>query len=251
MSAPDAIGTLFAGVAAGAINTMVGSGTLITFPVLLGLGYAPVVANVSNTVGLVPGALTGTLGYRRELRGHRAVIPRLATVSVIGAVAGAIILLELPASEFRAIVPWLILVALVLILAQPWLSRWLRNRSIGPDHRPGVVTQLAVLLSAVYGAYFGAAQSIILLAILASTVDDELQRINAVKVLLAGVVNVVATIVFVLYGRVAWGPAALIAVGTTAGGSLGARIGRRLPANLFRGAVLAVGVAAAIRLLMT
>jgi uncharacterized membrane protein YfcA len=251
VSALHAVAIFAAGIAAGTINTVVGSGTLITFPVLLGFGYAPVTANVSNTVGLVPGSVTGAVGYREELRGQRRRALPLACASLLGAVTGAVLLLSLPASAFKAIVPAFIAVALVLILIQPRLSRIIRvRRSTGGDHA-GPVAAAGVFASGVYGGYFGAAQGILLLAILGLTVDDDLQRINALKVVLAGLVNFVAGVVFVFVAHVAWGAAVLIAVGSTIGGVLGARGGRRLPAPVLRGVIVVVGVVAIVRLLTT
>ncbi len=240
---------LAAGVAAGAINTVVGSGTLITFPVLLAFGYAPVVANVSNTIGLVPGSVAGAVGYRRELRGQgRRTLP-LAVVSAAGAITGAIALLSLPASAFKTVVPVFIAIALVLIVLQPRLSRALATRRAPARDRAGPLATSAVFASGVYGGYFGAAQGILLLSILGLALDDDLQRINALKVVLAGLVNLVAGVIFVFAAHVAWLPAALIAAGSTVGGVLGARGGRRLPAPALRAVVVLVGIGAIVRLL--
>ena len=238
-----------AGIVAGTINTVVGSGTLFTFPVLLGFGYAPVVANVSNTVGLVPGSASGAIGYRRELAGQgRRMLP-LASASTVGGITGAILLLSLPASAFKAIVPVFIAIALVLILAQPWISRRLASRRPRAHGRAGPAATLGVFASGVYGGYFGAAQGILLLAILSLALDEDLQRINALKVVLAGLVNLVSGILFVCIAHVAWAPAGLIAAGSVLGGVLGARFGRRLPAEMLRGLIVVVGVAAIVHLL--
>ncbi|MGH2893505.1 MAG: sulfite exporter TauE/SafE family protein, partial [Solirubrobacteraceae bacterium] len=197
MTPLHAIAIFAAGIVAGTINTVVGSGTLFTVPVLLGFGYAPVVANVSNTVGLVPGSATGALGYRRELVGQRGRVVTLACASLIGGVIGAVLLLSLPASAFKAIVPAFIAIALLLIIFQPRLSRLLaEHRPHGRD-RPGPVVLLGVLLGGIYGGYFGAAQGIMVLAILSVSLDDELQRLNAVKVILTGLVNLISGIVFI------------------------------------------------------
>jgi uncharacterized membrane protein YfcA len=251
VSAPEAVGILAAGVAAGAINAVVGSGTLITFPVLLAFGYPPVVANVSNTVGLVPGSAAGAVGYRPELAGQRARALRLGAASLIGGTAGAVLLLELPAKVFKDIVVAFILMALVLILAQPWLSRRLgaRRQSGRSREQAGPVGTVAVLASGVYGGYFGAAQGILLLAILGLSIDDNLQRINALKVVLAGLVNFIAGIIFVIAADVAWAPAGLIAAGSIVGGYLGAHGGRRLPAPALRLVIVGVGIFAIVRLL--
>lgn len=250
MSAWHAVAILGAGMVAGTINTVVGSGTLFTFPVLLAFGYAPVVANVSNTVGLVPGSVSGAIGYRRELSGQgRRAVP-LAIASTLGAVTGSALLLTLPASAFKTIVPGFIAVALVLIILQPQLSRWLRarRRSDDPRGRVGPLGTVATFASGIYGGYFGAAQGILLLAILGLALDDDLQRINALKVVLAGLVNLVAGVIFVVAANVAWAPAALIAVGSTIGGVIGAHGGRRLPPWALRAVIIVVGVVAIVRL---
>jgi uncharacterized membrane protein YfcA len=249
MSPLQAAAIFAAGVVAGAINTVVGSGTLFTFPVLLAFGYPPVVANVSNTVGLVPGSVAGAVGYRRELAGQRRRALPLAAASALGGVIGAILLLSLPASAFKAIVPAFIAVALALVVLQPRLSRALDARRSEPRERAGPFGTAAVLASGIYGGYFGAAQGILLLAILGLSLDDELQRINALKVVLAGLVNLVAGIVFVCVAHIAWLPALLIAVGSTIGGALGARGGRRLPPTALRAVIVVVGMIAIVRLL--
>jgi uncharacterized protein len=247
MTELEALAIVLAGVAAGTINAVVGSGTLITFPTLLALGYAPVTANVSNTVGLVPGSVSGAIGYRRELAGQGRRAVRLGLASAVGGVAGAVLLLELPASAFEAIVPGFIAVALVLIVAQPWLSERLRRRRPATYHGgPGVLG--AVFGSGVYGGYFGAAQGIMLLAILGLMLPDDLQRINALKNVLAGLVNFVSGLVFIAVADIAWGAALLIAAGSVAGGQLGARYGRRMPPTALRAVIVLVGVLAIVDL---
>jgi uncharacterized membrane protein YfcA len=248
MTPLHAVAIFAAGIVAGMINTVVGSGTLLTFPVLLAFGYAPVTANVSNTIGLVPGSAAGALGYRRELTGQYWRILPLAAASVIGGVTGAALLLSLPASAFKAIVPVFIAIALVLIVAQPWLARALAKRRVQPHERVGAMATLGVFASGVYGGYFGAAQGILLLAILGLAWDDDLQRINALKVVLAGLVNLVAGVIFMFVAHVAWLPALLIAAGSIPGGMIGARGGRRLPEPALRGAIMVVGIVAIVRL---
>ncbi len=229
MTPLHALAIFGAGIAAGTINTVVGSGTLITFPVLLGFGYPPVTANVSNTIGLVPGSASGAVGYRRELRGQgRRTIP-LAAASALGGIVGATLLLTLPASAFKAIVPAFIAIALLLIIFQPQLSRVLAHHRRPAHARAGPAATLGVFASGIYGGYFGAAQGILLLSILGLALDDDLQRINALKVVLAGLVNAVAAVIFAFAAHVAWLAALLIAVGSTIGGVIGARAGRRLP----------------------
>jgi len=248
MTPLHALGIFAAGIAAGTINTVVGSGTLITFPTLLAFGYPPVTANVSNTVGLVPGSASGAVGYREELRGQRRRALPLLLASTLGGVAGAVALLVLPASAFKRIVPAFIAVALVLIVAQPRLARTLARRRRRVREGAGAAAVVGVLISGVYGGYFGAAQGILLLAILGLTVEDHLQRINALKVVLAGVVNLVAGVMFVIAAHVDWAAAGLIAAGSILGGVIGARQGRRLPPVALRALIIAVGVVAIVRL---
>jgi uncharacterized protein len=245
----EAIAVLVAGIAAGTINAVVGSGTLITFPTLLWVGYEPVTANVSNTVGLAPGSVSGAVGYRRELEGQRGRVLRLGVASLLGGIAGAVALLVLPEEAFEAIVPVFIAVALVLIVAQPWLSGRLEAHRAAHAHRERPATFAIVFLTGVYGGYFGAAQGILLLAGLGLSLPDDLQRVNALKNVLAALVNGVAGVVFVIVADVAWGAAGLIAAGSVVGGQLGARYGRRLPPQVLRGLIVVIGTAAIVRLL--
>jgi uncharacterized membrane protein YfcA len=248
MSAGEIAAIVAAGLAAGAINTLVGSGTLITFPVLLAFGYAPVSANVSNTIGLVFGNISGVVGYRRELAGQRARVLRLGAFSLAGGITGAVLLLALPASAFKTIVPVFIVIALILIVAQPRLVPMLTRRQIDLE-RGIVLIPLAVYLAGVYGGYFGAAQGILLLGILGAALSQDLQRTNALKNVLVGLVNGVAAVYFALAAHVDWGAAATIAVSSIAGGQLGARFGRRLSPTALRAVIVVVGVFAIVRLL--
>ncbi|HWD68720.1 MAG TPA: sulfite exporter TauE/SafE family protein, partial [Solirubrobacteraceae bacterium] len=198
MSAWHAIAIFAAGIAAGTINTVVGSGTLITFPTLLAFGYAPVTANVSNTIGLVPGSVAGAVGYRSELSGQRERVLVLGIAAVCGGTLGSILLLVLPASAFKAIVPFFIGVALVLILLQKQINRALgdRRRGVGEGVPLGAVA--GAFACGIYGGYFGAAQGILMMSVLGLSVDDTLQRLNAVKVITTGLTNLVAGVVFVI-----------------------------------------------------
>ena len=250
MSPGEVVAIALAGLSAGAINTLVGSGTLITFPVLLAFGYAPVTANVSNTIGLVPGSVSGAIGYRRELAGQRSRALRLGTMSVLGGLTGAVLLLLLPSSAFKAIVPGFIALALALTVMQPRISVWLVKREIDLDHSRSILTPLAVYLTGVYGGYFGAAQGIMLLATLGVALAQDLQRTNALKNVLAGLTNGVAGLYFAFAAHVDWGPAAIIAVGSIVGAQLGARYGRRLPPSALRAVIVVVGIFAIVRLLV-
>ena len=248
MSLLEAIAIIGAGVAAGTINAVVGSGTLITFPLLLALGYAPVTANVTSTVGLAPGSISGAIGYRAELENQRPAITRLAPMSVLGALTGATLLLVLPASWFKAIVPAIIALALLLILIQPRLSAWVLRHDPGPgpvpQRRAGPLTLLCIYAAGIYGGYFGAAQGILLIAILGSLVPDHLQRTNALKNVLGCFVNIVSSLFFILLADVAWEAVVLLAVGSALGGQIGSRYGRKLSPSWLRATIVVVGVVA-------
>jgi uncharacterized membrane protein YfcA len=269
-------------LAAGTINTVVGSGTLVTFPTLLALGYSPLVANVSNTIGLVFGNLSGIHAYRRELSGslqrRRAV--QLGVFTLVGSVAGSFLLLELPGSAFRKVIPFLILAACALVAVQPRLSRWLgkaeaatrlgatgteastRGAAAGADGelpglehsvvagRRGRALAATVLATGVYGGYFGAAQGVVLISLLAIFIDEHIQRLNALKNVLVMISNLSAGVIFAFSGHVSWGAAGLLAIGAVAGGQIGGRLGRRLPPPLLRAAVVVVGTVAAVLLLV-
>jgi uncharacterized protein len=243
-------GVVGAGVVAGTVNTVVGSGSLLTFPTLLAFGYSPLVANVSNTLGLVPGSVSGALGYRQELTGQASRIRRLGIFSLAGGLLGAGLLLMLPSSSFERVVPYLIVLACVLVVLQPRLSaRMIRRAAAQPDvPRPHGVLDASVFLTAIYGGYFGAAQGVILIALLGIFVDDHLQRLNAAKNVLAALVNGVAATLFIIFAPIAWLPAALLAIGSTIGGQIGARVGRRLAPELLRLLVVVVGIGVAAKL---
>ena len=243
----EVVALLAAGMAAGTINTIVGSGTLITFPTLLFFGFPPLVANVSNTIGLVAGGLTGVHGYRAELVGQGRTLRRLVPASLLGSVTGAILLLKLPESAFDAVVPVLIAAALLLVLFGPRLQAWAAARH--PDHDSlgrRLVMTVGIFAAGVYGGYFGAAQGILLVGIMSVLVTISLQRINGLKNVLGTVVNAVAAAVFMLvaWERINWSVAALIAAGALAGGYVGARVGRRLSPVLLRGLIVVIGVLA-------
>lgn len=248
MNGLEVLAVVAAGMGAGAVNAVIGSGSLITFPTLLAVGYPAVTANVSNNIGLVPGSMAGVYGYRRELRGQASRVRHLLPASAAGGLTGATLLLTLPSSVFDAIVPALVLLACVLMALQPRLSRWIATRR-APDARDVGLVPIAISYAAgVYGGYFGAAQGVILLATLSVFVPDRLQRSNALKNVLAGTVNTVAAVLFIVFADVAWEAVAAVAVGATAGGTLGARFGRQIPADTLRVLVIALGVFVAVRL---
>jgi uncharacterized membrane protein YfcA len=245
----EVVAVLLAGMAAGTINTVVGSGTLVTFPTLLAFGIPPVTANVSNTVGLTPGSVSGAIGYRAELAGQRPRLIRLGTASLVGGVVGAVLLLVLPSKAFDAIVPVLIVLGCVLVVLGPRIAKRVAARA---ESRGGLGEHgawwvwPAVALAGVYGGYFGAAQGVLLMAILGIGVADSMQRHNASKNVLAGLVNGIAAVIFIFVADVNWPVAGLIAVGSVIGGQIGATVGRRLPPTVLRALIVVVGVVAVI-----
>ncbi|MGH3311630.1 MAG: sulfite exporter TauE/SafE family protein, partial [Streptomyces sp.] len=222
----EAVAVCAAGIGAGAINSVVGSGTLLTFPVLLAVGLPPVTANVSNSLGVVPGSISGAVGYRRELRGQLRRVLRLSGVVLLGALGGAVLLVTLPSSAFDMIVPALIGIALVLVVIQPWLGRLVqrrRERRGGTPHPyGGVPLQTGLLFSSAYGGYFGAAQGVLYLALMGLSLDETLQRVNAVKNVLGAVANGTAAVFFLFVADFDWTAVVLIAAGSAVGGQLGA-----------------------------
>jgi uncharacterized protein len=244
MTLLEALAVTAAGAVAGGVNTVVGSGSLVTFPTLLAVGYPAVTANVSNSIGLVPGGVSGSIGYREELRGQGRRTAILAVGTTIGAVIGGVLLLELPSAVFDAVVPALILLAVALMAFRPT-----PERHEGGNNMPGGVA--SSFATGIYGGYFGAAQGIILMSLLRLCFADNLQVLNAIKNVLAGIANLVAGILFVFAAHVAWGAAALIAVGSTAGAQVGARYGRRLPEEALRRIVIVYGVIVAVILIVT
>lgn len=249
MTGLEGVAVVAAGLAAGAINAIVGSGSLVTFPTLLAVGYPAVLANVSNTIGLVPGSVSGAVGYRRELAGQWRRVLLLLPAAVLGGAAGAALLLALPGSVFRDVVPALILVAVALVLVQPKVAARRAERGRVREH-PGALLQSGTFATAVYGGYFGAAQGVILLALLGITLDDDLQRLNGVKNVVAAVVNGVAAAIFIGTAKVAWLAVVLLLCGSVVGGQVGAHLGRRIPATVLRTVIAIVGVTVALDLLL-
>ncbi len=250
MDGLEVVAVVAAGMGAGFINAVVGSGSLISFPTLLAVGYPSVTANVSNNIGLVPGSVTGAWGFRRELEGQGRRARTLAVASSCGALTGAFLLLRLPETVFDKVVPVLVLLAVGLMIVQPRLSRWVAARRREDARDVGAVALALVFLAGIYGGYFGAAQGIILLAILGVFVPDNLIRSNAVKNVLAGTVNAVAAVFFVVFAEVAWEAVLAIATGAVVGGWLGAKVGRRIPPVVLRVLVVVIGLFVAVRLLL-
>ena len=242
------VAVLAVGFVAGSMNAVVGSGSLLTFPVLLSLGFAPVVANVSNPVGLSCGNVSGVVGYRRELEGQRARVVGLLLPSLGGAIAGAVLLLTLPPGVFKIVVAPLIIIAVVLVIIQPWLQTHIRRRA--ESRGLGMLLPLGVFVTAVYGGYFGAAQGVILMSLFGILLSDTMQRFNALKNVVAMVVNGTAALIFAVFAAVSWEPALLIALSSVVGGQAGASYGRRLPPGVLRGLLVVSGLVAVVKLLL-
>lgn len=250
MDGLDAVLVLLAGLAAGTINAIIGTGTLITFPLLVAIGYSPVVANQTSTLGLVPGSFAAVAGTRRDLAGHGRRSAFYAMFSVTGSAIGAALLLVLPAEAFEAVVPFLIGGALVLVVLQPRIARRVAERRRPGAAELGPLALAAIVGAGIYGGYFGAGQGIMLFAVLASALPDDIRRVSVTRNLLAGMVNAVSALIFLVVGDPDLGAAALIAVGATAGGVLGARVGRRLTPRTLRTVVVVVGVIAIVQLVV-
>lgn len=238
-----------AGLWAGLINTVVGSGTLVTFPVLVALGFPPVTATTSNAIGLITGSITGAIGYRREWTGQGRRLVRYGIASFLGAIGGAALLLSLPPDAFETIVPVLVGISVLLVAVQPLLARRLRNRE-RPDRTSSPVLYLLIFLVGVYGGYFTAAQGIMLVGVMGLLVADPLQRLNAFKNALSSVVNLVAGVIYAFVAPVDWGVVGILAVSSIVGGLLGARVGRRLPPTVLRAVIVVIGLAAIVFLLV-
>jgi uncharacterized membrane protein YfcA len=241
------------GFVAGAINSAAGGGSLLSFPALLAVGYPALDANVTNTVALCPGYLGGVHGYRQELAGQRRRVVRLGVAMAIGSMAGAGLLAVSSRGLFRAIVPVLVLAACALLAAQPWLTRWLETRGVAQENREHGGRELLALsvLAGAYGAYFGAALGVLLLALLGTFVTDTLQRLNALKGFLSLIANWVAAAFFIAFAPVHWGAVAAVAPSSLLGGRAGVVVARRLPDAVLRGLVVAFGTGVAIYLLVS
>lgn len=237
-----------AAIGAGIVNVVAGAGTLITFPTLLAMGVPPVVANVSNTVGLIPASVAGAYGFRRDLIGMWPAVLKMAVWSAVGGIIGALCLLALPAENFANVVPFLLVLSGVLAAAQPRVSRWVRGRSdsdVNNSTRVSVGLVVAITATGIYGGYFGAAQGVILLAVIGILWTTNMNRANGAKNVLAGVANVVSACLFVFSGSVDWMIALIIAGGSGLGGLIGARIGRFLSATALRTVLVVTAFVAA------
>ena len=247
-----------AGFLAGALNAAAGGGTLVTFPVLIWLGVPPITANISSSVGLLPGYLGGGLAYRRELKVQKKRIATFSVVSIIGGVAGALLLLSTSESIFNGLVPFLVLGSAGLLASQPFLSRQLKKRQARKNDMSGQLpdskdvstwAQIGVLIAAIYGTYFGAGLGVMLLAVLALTVNDELQKLNGLKTLLSLLINTIGVFVFVSTASVNWAIIGVLAPSAFLGGTVGGSIARLLPPTVLRFIVVAFALVSGVLLL--
>jgi uncharacterized membrane protein YfcA len=249
MSATHAVILVLGGIGAGVFNGVAGGGSLISFPILLGLGYPALTANITNTVGIWPGYVASAAGYRREIGDQRSRLLRLGPVSLAGGIAGALLLLTTSASTFEAVVPWLVLGAAALFAVQPLLRRALDRGSAHPRTRP-VLLVAGVFAASVYGGYFGAAMGVMFLAVLGLALPVSLAHTSGLRAVLSMVVNGVAAVVFLLHGGLAWAAVGWLALGSLLGGFAGARLALALPAPALRVAVVVIGVGTAVKLLV-
>jgi uncharacterized membrane protein YfcA len=243
----DAISYVLIGLAAiagGAVNALAGGGTLITFPVLMAVGIPAVPANITNTVALCPGYLGGTLAQLRDLRGHERRLWWLGPAGVVGGIAGGLLLLNTGESMFRALVPYLILLATGLLAVQDRLRTWLMARAVrnGTGTPNEAITVLPVFLASIYGGFFGAGLSVIVLAVLGLVLEDTLTRLNALKQIISFCVNIAAAVFFLFSGQIVWSATLVMMVGAVVGGALGGRLAGRITPAVLRRIVVTVGV---------
>lgn len=252
MSGLEQLAIVATGLVAGVMTSTVGVASLLSFPVLVALGIPPVVANASNTVGMVPASLTGSFGYREELRVHPKVAAAIVTTCAAGSVLGAALLLALPAGVFGAVVPWLILGTCLLVGAQPRISRWLRRThddTLAEHVRLSSATTFFATLVGAYGGYFGAGSGVMMMAVLGIGSTLEFRVVNALKTLAILASNLVASVIFVVVAELDWHAVMLLAAGAVVGGHVGARIGRRLDPTALRALIVLFGVTAAVAML--
>jgi len=241
---------LLGGLGAGIFNGVAGGGSLISFPLLLALGYPALTANVTNTVGIWPGYIGGAAGFRHQIAGQRDRLIRLSPVAVIGGIAGAILLLTTSSATFKSIAPWLVLGASVLFAAQPLLRRALDGGSHGPSRTRPVLLSGGMFVASVYGGYFGAGMGVMLLAILGLALPDSIARTSGLRTALSILVNGVAAAVFLIHGGLAWRAVGLLAGGSLVGGWIGAKLALSIPATALRVVVVAVGLTTVVKLLV-
>jgi uncharacterized protein len=229
----------------GVVNSIAGGGTLLTFPSLLAV-LSPVMANATSTMALVPGTFGALWGYRKELAGNRSHLIRLWPPSLLGGIAGSLLLTRLPEKVFSELVPWLLLSASLLLLVQRPLTKWLGVQGLA-NPKPGTLAAVIVFqfIVGVYGGYFGAGIGILMLSSLAFVGISDIHQMNAVKTVLGGTINGVTAIIFIFAKVIVWKYALVMAVASIAGGYLGARVARQMRAEYVRALVVAIGLAVA------
>ena len=248
MSVSHALFIALGGVGAGIFNGVAGGGSLISFPILLAVGYPALTANITNTVGIWPGYVATAAGFRREIGDQRHRLLRLTPVALAGSVAGALLLLTTSPGTFDRVVPWLVLGASALFAVQPLLRRALDRGVAHPRARP-VLLVAGVFAASVYGGYFGAAMGVMFLAVLGLALPVSLAHTSGLRAVLSMIVNGIAAVVFLLHGGLAWEAVGLLALGSLIGGFLGARLALSLPAPALRVVVVVIGVGTAVKLL--
>lgn len=248
MTSLDLLIAALAAVGAGAVNALAGGGTLISFPVLVAVGVPPVAANITNAVALCPGYFGATLAQLPNLEGQRARLLLLVPVAGLGGLAGGMILVRTGERTFTALVPWMILAASLLLAVQEPVKKFVVKRLSAPAHKHHAMalSALPIAAAAVYGGFFSAGMSVLLLAVLGLTLEDTLTRLNALKQVLAFSVNITAAVFFLFSDQVAWRAVVLMAIGALIGGALGGRLAGKLPPAVLRWVVAIAGVAIAI-----
>jgi uncharacterized membrane protein YfcA len=249
MSASHALVIVLAGVGAGIFNGVAGGGSLISFPILLGLGYPALTANITNTIGIWPGYLASVAGFRDEIGDQARRLARLTPIALAGGVAGALLLLTTSPGTFENVVPWLVLGAAALFAVQPYLRRALDRNSTHPRTRP-VLLVVGVFATSVYGGYFGAAMGVMFLAVLGLALPVSLAHTSGLRAVLSMIVNGIAAVVFLVHGGLAWAAVGWLALGSLVGGYVGARLALALPAPALRVVVVVIGVGTAVKLLV-
>ena len=237
-----------AAVGAGAINALAGGGTLISFPVLVALGVPPVAANITNAVALCPGYFGATIAQLPNLKGQRAQLLLLVPVAVVGGLMGGMILVRTGERTFTALVPWMILAASLLLAVQEPVKKFVARRLSNPMHKRHtmVLSALPIGAAAIYGGFFSAGMSVLLLAVLGLTLDDSLTRLNALKQVLAFSINLAAAVFFLWSDQVVWTAAVVMAVAALSGGAIGGRLAGKLPPAVLRWTVVTAGTCIAI-----
>jgi uncharacterized membrane protein YfcA len=250
LTTPHVVLLILGGFGAGVFNGVAGGGSLVSFPLLLALGYPALTANVTNTVGIWPGYVGSAAGFRSEIMGQKAQLARISPIAGVGAVIGAILLLTTSSATFTRIAPWLILGASLLFAAQPLLRRALGDREHAPpEPRPWLLFG-GTFLAAVYGGYFGAGMGVMLLAVLGLALPDSIVRTSGLRTVLSILVNGVAAAVFLIHGGLAWDAVGLLAIGSIFGGWVGAGVAKAIPATALRVVVVVIGVGTAMKLLV-